>query len=98
MMHLEVASAAVNAGVFDAINDVNSSALVMFRTVSVTVAVALVLLAWFKSKTLVGALAALLTAGVVLYGIWNITDVRDAVGDDVKLAPPLVDVASAGTI
>lgn len=97
MIHLELTAAAVNTGVFDAIDNVNSSALAMFRTVAVTVAVALVLLAWFKSKTLVGALAALLTAGVVLYGIFNITDVRDAVGDDVKLAPAAAKVAPAET-
>lgn len=96
MIH-ELAASAVHTGVFDAIDDVNSNALLMFRTVSVTVAVGLVILAWFKSKTLVGALGALLTAGIVLYGIFHITEIRDGVGDDVKLGPAIVHVAPPST-
>ena len=79
--------AMIPMGVFETINNLNENAINTIRTVAVTAAVIGVLTAFFTSKfSLTKTIMAALVAALMLYGVFNVTDLRDQVGEDLDSA------------
>lgn len=86
--HLLTAAAGDQAGgIFDWITTKNTQALTAIRAVAVTIAVIFVVWAAISSRgSFVKILMAGIAAGVMLYIIFNVTDIQDRVGNEVNSA------------
>lgn len=87
--HLLTAAAAGGqaGGIFDWITTKNTQALTAIRAVAVTVAVLFIAWAAIRSKlSFVAILMAGITAGLMLWIVFNVTDIQTRVGNEVNSA------------
>ena len=100
--HLSAAVPAAGDGILNWIGDKNAETLTMLRAVAVTLAIVFVIWQALASR---GAMARVimagLAAGVFVWIVFNVTDLRDRVDQEVNASAPgvvqLVDDAAAWT-
>lgn len=75
-------------GIVDWVSAKNSSAQIMFRGLALTVAIIFVLYKAISSKLSLGTiLVSGITAGVLVWLVFNVTEIEDRVGNEVDAAP-----------
>lgn len=81
----------ITDGLFKTVESLTVKGTTAIRAVAVFMALVAVLAAWTRSKfNLVSALIAGVGAGIVLWLVWNVTDVQDGLNKDLESAPPAV--------
>lgn len=75
-------------GVFDWAGEKVDALMVLLRAVAVVVAVIFII---YRAVATKGAMAAIIIAigcgAIFVYGVWNVTDLQDRVGNEVNSAP-----------
>lgn len=86
---------AADGGIIDWATSFNDSALVLIRAVAVTLGIIFVIMAAIASR---GSMARIIitgiSAGILIWVVFNITDVSDTVGNDLPGAASIVQTVS----
>ena len=81
-------AAGQSEGIFDWITTKNTEALTAIRGVAITIAIIFVIWAGIRSRgSFVAILISGITAGMLVWIVFNVTDIQDRVGNEVNSAP-----------
>ena len=93
-----VPMAGSGGGILDWLTAKNSQTQSVLRGLAVTLGIVFVIWQAVSSR---GAMArviiAIVAAGVFIWGVWNVTDIKDRVGNEVNASGPLVVQVTHGT-
>ena len=89
--HLMAAPPASGEGILDWLTSKNSQTQTLLRAVAVTLAIIFVIVQAVASR---GAMAriiiSLVAAGIFVWGVWSVTDIKDRVDNEVNASGPAV--------
>ncbi|HQZ85777.1 MAG TPA: hypothetical protein PLB21_09165 [Actinomycetota bacterium] len=84
-------------GILDLISSKNTQTQTVLRGVAVTLGIIFIIIQAVSSRgSMARVIIAALAAGVFIWGVWNVTAVKDRVGNELSMGAPVVQVDSAG--
>lgn len=82
--------AAGGGGILDWATSKNTQTQALFRAISITVAIIFVIWQAVASRlAMARIIISIVTAGILIWGVFNVTDIQDRVNNEVNSAPAL---------
>lgn len=93
--HPSVSPAEGGEGFLDLLTKKNTQTQTLFRAIAVTIGIGFVILQAIMSR---GAMAriivSIIAAGVFVWGVWNVTSIKDRVGNEMSWGATVTEVSS----